>query len=101
LPYAICTPELQLACAEGEPFELLEVIKANPNFPSSESINTIDGVRGEYKDGFGLVRPFNTTPVVVMRFAAGSEAAIARIQAEFKASAGCQARCEVAVLTSA
>lgn len=84
LPNAICTPELQLTCAEGEPFELLEVIKANAAFPTSESINTIDGVRVEYADGFGLARPSNTTPVVVMRFEADSEEAISRIQAEFK-----------------
>jgi len=84
LPNAICTPELQLACAEGEPFALLETIKANAKFPTSEFINTIDGVRVEYADGFGLARPSNTTPVVVMRFEADSEEAIKRIQAEFK-----------------
>lgn len=85
LPNAICTPELQLACLEGEPFALLETIKANAKFPTSASINTIDGVRVEYADGFGLARPSNTTPVVVMRFEADSENAIKRIQAEFKA----------------
>ena len=85
LPNAICTPELQLACAEGEPFTILDSIKANARFPSSVAINTIDGVRVEYADGFGLARPSNTTPVVVMRFEADSEAAIQRIQAEFKA----------------
>ena len=84
LPNAICTPELQLACAEGEPFAILERIKANAKFPTSESINTIDGVRVEYADGFGLARPSNTTPVVVLRFEADSDAGIARIQAEFK-----------------
>ena len=84
LPNAICTPELQLACAEGEPFTVLETIKANAKFPTSQSINTIDGVRVEYADGFGLARPSNTTPIVVMRFEADSEAAIQRIQAEFK-----------------
>ena len=84
LPNAICTPELQLACAEGEPFALLETIKANAKFPTSESINTIDGVRFEYADGFGLARPSNTTPVVVMRFEADSDEAIKRIQGEFK-----------------
>ena len=84
LPNAICTPELQLACAEGEPFTVLETIKANAKFPTSQSINTIDGVRVEYADGFGLARPSNTTPIVVMRFEADSETAIQRIQAEFK-----------------
>jgi len=84
LPNAICTPELQLECAEGEPFTILETIKANAKFPTSQSINTIDGVRVEYSDGFGLARPSNTTPIVVMRFEADSEEAIQRIQAEFK-----------------
>ena len=84
LPNAICTPELQLECAEGEPFTILETIKANAKFPTSQSINMIDGVRVEYADGFGLARPSNTTPIVVMRFEADSEAAIQRIQAEFK-----------------
>jgi len=84
LPNAICTPELQLPCAEGEPFTILDHMKANAQFATASSINTIDGVRVEYADGFGLARPSNTTPVVVMRFEADSDAAIARIQAEFK-----------------
>jgi len=84
LPNATCTPELQLPCSEGEPFAILETMKKNAVFPSSESINTIDGIRVEYSDGFGLARPSNTTPVVVMRFEADSEAAIQRIQSEFK-----------------
>jgi phosphomannomutase / phosphoglucomutase len=84
LPNAICTPELQLPCAEGEPFTILDHMKANAQFATASSINTIDGVRVEYADGFGLARPSNTTPVVVMRFEADSDAAIARIQTEFK-----------------
>ena len=59
-------------------------MKANATFPTAQSINAIDGVRVEYADGFGLARPSNTTPVVVMRFEADSDAAIARIQGEFK-----------------
>jgi phosphomannomutase/phosphoglucomutase len=84
LPNAICTPELQIPCVEGEPFTILEKMKANARFATSVSTNTIDGVRVEYADGFGLARPSNTTPVVVMRFEADSDTAIARIQAEFK-----------------
>jgi phosphomannomutase/phosphoglucomutase len=84
LPNAICTPELQLACAEGESFTIVENIKAHAKFPTSESINTIDGIRVEYADGFGLARPSNTTPVVVMRFEADSEQALLRIQNEFR-----------------
>ena len=44
----------------------------------------IDGLRVEYPDGFGLARSSNTTPVVVMRFEADNDAALARIQAEFR-----------------
>lgn len=90
LPNAICTPELQMACAEGEAFSLLDKIKAEvakgtqATFETAESVNTIDGVRVEYADGFGLARPSNTTPIVVMRFEADTQAAIERIQAEFK-----------------
>ena len=84
LPNAVCTPELQLACSEGESFSLIEKIKANAQFKTSESINTIDGVRVEYTDGFGLARPSNTTPVLVMRFEAETEEAITRIQNEFR-----------------
>jgi len=84
LPNAICTPELQMPCAEGESFELLEKIKATPQFPSAQSINTIDGVRVEYANGFGLARPSNTTPIVVMRFEADTQEAIEAIQAEFR-----------------
>ena len=84
LPDAICTPELQLSCAEGEPFTILEQMKANPQFEGSQSINTIDGIRVEYADGFGLARPSNTTPVVVMRFGADTQEAILRIQKAFK-----------------
>jgi phosphomannomutase/phosphoglucomutase len=84
LPNALCTPELQMPCAEGEAFALLDKIKASAKFPSAESVNTIDGVRVEYADGFGLARPSNTTPIVVMRFEADSEEAIQRIQNEFK-----------------
>jgi phosphomannomutase/phosphoglucomutase len=84
LPNAICTPELQIKCADGEAFTLIDKIKANAVFETSKAINTIDGVRVEYDDGFGLARPSNTTPVLVMRFEADSEVGIRRIQAEFK-----------------
>lgn len=84
LPNANNTPELQLKCAEGEPFTLLDKIRANARFDGAREVITIDGVRVEYPDGFGLARPSNTTPVVVMRFEADNDAALARIQAEFK-----------------
>ena len=84
LPDAISTPELNIKMNEGEPFALVNKLKAEAKFEGAESILTIDGVRVEYPDGFGLARPSNTTPVVVLRFEADNEAAIARIQADFR-----------------
>jgi phosphomannomutase/phosphoglucomutase len=84
LPNATSTPELHLPTAEGENFSLLEKLKAQAKFESAREVITIDGVRVEYADGFGLARPSNTTPVVVLRFEADNDAALARIQADFR-----------------
>jgi phosphomannomutase/phosphoglucomutase len=84
LPQSTSTPELQLQLAEGENFSLIEKMQRDAKFPGSDQIITIDGLRVEYPDGFGLARSSNTTPVIVMRFEAESKAALDRIQAEFK-----------------
>ncbi|WP_079437061.1 phosphomannomutase/phosphoglucomutase [Zoogloea sp. LCSB751] len=84
LPNATSTPELNIKMNEGEPFALVDKLKAEAQFNGAESILTIDGVRVEYADGFGLARPSNTTPVVVLRFEADNQAAIERIQADFR-----------------
>jgi phosphomannomutase/phosphoglucomutase len=83
LPQSESTPELHLELAEGENVALIDKLRDDP-FPGNERIITIDGLRVEYADGFGLARSSNTTPVVVMRFEAETAAALARIQAEFK-----------------
>ncbi len=54
------------------------------DFPTAASISTIDGVRAEYTDGFGLARASNTTPVIVLRFEAETEAGLDRIKGEFR-----------------
>jgi phosphomannomutase/phosphoglucomutase len=84
LPQSTSTPELQLQLHEGENFALIEKLQKEARFPGSDQVITIDGLRVEYPDGFGLARSSNTTPVVVMRFEAETPAALARIQAEFK-----------------
>ncbi len=84
LPDAISTPELNLKMAEGEPFELVRRLKEQAKFDAADEIITLDGVRVEYADGFGLARPSNTTPVVVLRFEADSDEALARIQTDFR-----------------
>ncbi len=86
LPDAISTPELNLKMHEGEPHRLVAKLQAEGRFPAARDIVTIDGVRAEYADGFGLARASNTTPVIVLRFEADNAAALARIQGEFKAA---------------
>jgi phosphomannomutase/phosphoglucomutase len=83
LPQSDSTPELHLELAEGENVALIDKLRGDA-FPGNERIITIDGLRVEYPDGFGLARSSNTTPVVVMRFEAETPQALARIQAEFK-----------------
>ena len=85
LPAAINTPELQLKTVDGENFSLVERLRSEGKFAGAEEIITIDGVRVEYADGFGLARPSNTTPVVVMRFEGDDMAALERIQRDFGA----------------
>ncbi len=84
LPQAFSTPELKLETAEGEQFTLVAALQQQGEFRDAREIITIDGVRVEYEDGFGLARPSNTTPVVVLRFEADNEAALARIQNDFR-----------------
>lgn len=86
LPNSSSTPELQLKTAEGENFALVSKLQeaGQSQFPTADTVNTIDGMRAEYADGFGLARPSNTTPVVVMRFEADTAEALSRIQNEFR-----------------
>jgi phosphomannomutase/phosphoglucomutase len=84
LPDAICTPELHMHTAEGENHALLARLQKTAKFTDAREIITLDGLRVEYADGFGLARPSNTTPVIVLRFEADSEAALQRIQNDFR-----------------
>jgi phosphomannomutase/phosphoglucomutase len=90
LPNAPSTPELHWKLAEGEPHALVaklqaQVENASP-FPRAERVITIDGVRVEYADGFGLARASNTTPVIVLRFEADSAGALERIKQAFRSA---------------
>jgi phosphomannomutase/phosphoglucomutase len=84
LPDAFCTPELHIHTAEGENHELLARMQQTAKFTDARDIITLDGLRVEYADGFGLARPSNTTPVIVLRFEADSEVALQRIQNDFR-----------------
>jgi phosphomannomutase len=85
LPTSFSTPELNVPCAEGEPHEVIEKLRESAKFPGAE-IGTIDGLRADYPDGFGLVRASNTTPVLVMRFEGHTEEALHRIEKDFMAA---------------
>jgi len=84
LPNLPSTPELHWKLEEGEPHALVAKLQAAQPFPGAERVLTIDGVRVEYADGFGLARASNTTPVVVLRFEADDAASLERIKGEFR-----------------
>ena len=84
LPDAISTPELNWQLKEGEPHALVDKIRETGKFEGATEIITIDGVRVEYPDGFGLARASNTTPVIVLRFEGETPAALKRIEEDFR-----------------
>ena len=83
IPNSVNTPELKLTVEEDEKFLLMQRLIDSANFPSAEHI-TIDGLRVNFADGWGLVRPSNTTPCLVLRFEAESEAILLKIQNLFR-----------------
>ena len=83
LPDSINTPELRLDMQEGENFDFMKKAQKNANFKNAK-ITTIDGLRVDFKDGWGLARPSNTTPCIVIRFEGDSEEAIERIKGQFR-----------------
>jgi len=86
LPTSHSTPELNVPCVEGEPRRVVDELRRLATFPGASEVITIDGVRVEYDDGFGLIRASNTTPVLVLRFEGHSEAALHRIETELMAA---------------
>ncbi len=84
IPDAISTPELQITLKEGENYAVIARLQKTARFENPERVITIDGLRVEYKDGFGLARSSNTMPVIVLRFEADNQAALERIQNDFR-----------------
>jgi len=83
LPKGVSTPELKIELAEGEHYRFIERFQRQATFGDA-TLTTIDGVRADWPDGWGLVRASNTTPVLVLRFDADDEAALKRIQQVFR-----------------
>jgi phosphomannomutase len=80
LPTSFSTPELNVPCAEGEPHRVVAQLVQQAAFAAPAQINTIDGLRVDWPDGFGLVRASNTTPVLVVRFEGQTPDALHRIE---------------------
>lgn len=84
LPQCISTPEIQIPISDAKKFDFMQKFVATATFPGAERI-TIDGLRVEWAAGWGLVRASNTTPCLVVRFEADTEAELQRIQSDFRA----------------
>jgi len=82
-PENVATPEFYAPTDEGENFKLMDALSSQGQFPGAKLV-TIDGIRAEFEDGWGLARPSNTSPALVFRFEADGEAALARIQGLFR-----------------
>ncbi len=83
LPGGIATPELRIPLPEKHHEKAMQIIKDKMAFEAAE-ITDIDGLRVDFPDGWGLVRPSNTSPFLVARFEAENKEALERIQAGFR-----------------
>ncbi|WP_368563157.1 phosphomannomutase/phosphoglucomutase [Pseudoxanthomonas sp. UTMC 1351] len=84
LPDGISTPELKVPVETGTPHEVVERFVDTANFEGAR-ISTTDGLRADWDDGWGLLRASNTTPILVLRFEADNQEALARIKDAFRA----------------
>ncbi|MGB5426206.1 MAG: phosphomannomutase/phosphoglucomutase [Gammaproteobacteria bacterium] len=83
LPDSVNTPEINVTMREGEPPVFINQLLESAHFEGA-TVSTIDGLRAYFEDGWGLVRASNTTPVLVLRFEADSDEALARIMGDFR-----------------
>jgi phosphomannomutase / phosphoglucomutase len=83
LPGSIVTPELRIEVGEERKFELMERLVRLVDFPLA-TVNCLDGIRADFKDGWGLIRASNTTPALLLRFEAVSRQSLQHIQDAFR-----------------
>ena len=83
LPDSFNTPELQIDFEEGEHYKFMTKFIDEAKFENADTV-TIDGIRVNYAEGWGLIRPSNTTPCLVLRFEANDENTLATIQNTFR-----------------
>lgn len=83
-PELVSTPELNITVTEDSKFVIMDKLLQSSEFSQPNKLITIDGMRVEFRDGWGLVRPSNTTPKLVVRFEAINDKVLADIQKEFR-----------------
>ena len=83
LPGGVSTPEIKIQAPDGDPHRFVDGFRERAAFEGGR-VSTIDGLRVDWPDGWGLVRASNTTPVLVLRFDADDEAVLERIKAAFR-----------------
>jgi phosphomannomutase/phosphoglucomutase len=84
IPNSVNTPELKVQVADEHKFALMQKLVNGAKFPDATNVSTIDGLRVNFAEGWGLVRPSNTTPYLVLRFEAVNEVMLANIQRLFR-----------------
>lgn len=84
IPEMISTPELAIEVTEANKFSIMQQLVATADFENALEIITIDGMRVEFVDGWGLIRPSNTTPKLVVRFEAINQAILEKIKTQFR-----------------
>lgn len=85
LPTSHSTPELNVACGDGEQHRVVQALQQVARFDAPAQVNDIDGLRVDWPDGFGLIRASNTTPVLVLRFEGQTSEALHRIESDMMA----------------
>ena len=85
LPEGVSTPELRMALPEDQHAGFMEEL-VEKMAVSGADVSELDGLRIEYSDGWGLARPSNTSPNIILRFEGETEAALERIKSEFRAA---------------
>ena len=83
LPNGVSTPEIKVDAPDGNPHAFVERFRDNARFDGAR-LSTIDGLRVDWPDGWGLVRASNTTPVLVLRFDADTQEGLERIKEAFR-----------------
>ena len=82
-PTTYSTPEIKIHTTETRKFEVMDELASSGDFADGR-MTTIDGIRVDFDDRWGLIRPSNTSPVLSLRFEADSAAALERVQDEFQ-----------------